>query len=48
MESLTQEKYKLVQMGTINDKDQALAMVVSNSSNEKSKENNLKLPEKKK
>ena len=48
MESLTQEKYKLVQMGTIKTKDQALAMGVLNSLKGKPKPKNLKLPEKKK
>ena len=48
MEYLTHDKYKLVQMGTIKTKDQALAVGVSNSSKGKSKSKNLKLPEKKK
>ena len=48
MESLTQEQEKLVQMGTINTKDQALAVVVLNSSKGKPKSKNLKLLEKKK
>ena len=48
MESLTQEKDKIVQMGTIKTKDQALVVVVSNSSKGKPKSKNLKLPEKKK
>ena len=48
MESLTRENDKLVQMGTIKDNAQSLAMGVSNASKGKSKEKNLKLPEKKK
>ena len=48
MESLTQNQYKLVQMGTIKTKDQELAVGVSNSSKGKPKHKNLKLPEKKK
>ena len=48
MESLTQEHDKLVQMGTIKAKDQALAMGVLNASKGNQKEKNLKLPEKKK
>ena len=42
MESLTQEKDKLVQMGTIKARDQALAMGVSNDSKGKQKAKNLK------
>ena len=48
MESLTQEQEKLVQMGTINTKDQALEVGVSNSSKGNPKSKNSKLPEKKK
>ena len=48
MESLTQYKCKLVQMGTIKTKDQALAVGVSNYSKGNPKFKNLKLPEKKK
>ena len=48
MVSLNQKKYKLVQMGTIKAKDQALTMGVSNASKGKHKENNLKQPEKRK
>ena len=48
MESLTQEQDKLVQMGTIKTKDQALAMGVSNSSKGNPKPKNSKLPVKKK
>ena len=48
MESLTQEKDKLVQMGTINTKYQALAMGVLNSSKGNPKAKNSKLIEKKK
>ena len=48
MESLTQEKDKLDQMGTIKDKYQALAMGVSNASKGKHKAKNSKLPKKKK
>ena len=48
MESLTQEKDKIVQMGTMKTKDQALAVGVSNSAKGKPKSKNLKLPEKKK
>ena len=48
MESLTQKQYKLVQMGTIKTKDQALSVGVSNSSKGNPKSKNLKLPEKKK
>ena len=48
MESLTQEKYKLVQMGTIKTKDRALEMGVSNSLKGKPKAKKLKLPKKKK
>ena len=48
MESLTQEQYKLVQMGTINAKDLSLAMGVSNASKENQKENNSKVPKKRK
>ena len=48
MESLTQEQYKIVQMGTIKAKGQALAMVLSNASKVKKKENNSKHPEKRK
>ena len=48
MEILTQEEYKIVQMGTIKTKDQALAMGVSNSSKGKPKSKNSKLLERKK
>ena len=48
MESLTQEQDKLVQMGSINTKDQALAVGVSNSAKGKPKSKNSKLPDKKK
>ena len=48
MESLTQEKDKIVQMGTIKRKEQELVVGVSNSSMGKPKSKNLKLPEKKK
>ena len=48
MKSLTQEQEKLVQMATIKTKDQALAVVVSNSSKGKPMFKNLKLIEKKK
>ena len=43
MDSLTQEKDKLVQMGTINAKDQALAMGVLNASKGNPKAKNSKL-----
>ena len=42
MESLNQEQDKLVQIGTIKDKGQALAMGVSNASKGKQKANNSK------
>ena len=48
MDSLTQEQYKLVQMGTIKSKDQSLVMGFSNASKGKYKEKNSKLSEKKK
>ena len=48
MEELTQEKEKLVQMGSIKTKDKALAVGVSNSSKGKFMSKNSKLPEKKK
>ena len=48
MESLTQEQDKLVQMGIIKDRDQALAMGVSNASKGKQKAKNLKQPKKRK
>ena len=48
MESLTQEQDKLVQMGSIKTKYQALAVGVSNSAKGKPKSKNLKLPDKKK
>ena len=48
MESLTQEKDKLVQMGSIKTKDQYLALRVLNSSKGKPKPKNSKFPEKKK
>ena len=48
MESLTQEKYKLFQMGSTKAKNQALVVGVSNSSKGKLKTKNLKFPKKKK
>ena len=48
MESLTQEKEKLVQMGSIKTKDQALKVGVLNSSKGNPKSKNSRLPEKKK
>ena len=48
MEEHTQEKEKLVQMGSIKTKDKALAVGVSNSSKGKFMSKNSKLPEKKK
>ena len=48
MESLTQEKDKLVQMGSIKTKDRALAVGVFNSSKGKLKSKNSKLLEMKK
>ena len=48
MESLTQEQYKLFQMGTIKPKDQSLAMGVFNASKGKWKENNSNILEKRK
>ena len=48
MESLTQEQDKLVQMGSIKTKYQALAVGVSNSEKGKPKSKNLKFPDKKK
>ena len=48
MESLTQEKDKLVKMGSIKTKDKELAVGVSNSAKGKPKSKNLKLSDKKK
>ena len=48
MESLTHEQDKLVQMGTIKTKDQALKVGVLNSSKGNPKSKNSRLPEKKK
>ena len=48
MESLTQEQDKLVQMGNIKGKDQALSIGVLNALKGNPKHHNLKLPEKKK
>ena len=48
MESLTQEQEKLVQMGSINTKDQALAVGVLNSAKEKPKSKNSKFRDNKK
>ena len=42
MESLIQEQYNLVKMGTIKDKDQYLAMGVSKASKGKQKVKNSK------
>ena len=48
MESLTQDKEKIFQMGTIKSKDQALAMGVLNAYKGKHKARNLKQSEKRK
>ena len=48
MDSLTQDQDKLVQMGTIKAKDQALFMGVLNASKGNSKAKNSKLPKKNK
>ena len=48
MESLTQERDKLVQMGSIKTKYQALVVGVSNSAKGKPKSKNSKLSDKKK
>ena len=48
LDSLTQEHDKLVQMGSIKTKDQALAVEVSNSIKGKPKSKNSKLSDKKK
>ena len=48
MESLTQGQEKLVQMGTIKDKDQGLSMGFLNASRRRSKAKNSKLLENKK
>ena len=48
METLTQEEYKIVQMGTIKTKDQALRVWFSKYSMGKLKSKTSKLPEKKK